>query len=129
MADKSTRCAVLVILLSVSAAGCGAEPREGTYDQVFVPGSAVARSGYKSTLVIEPKARFRYQMPLMSIAGDIRRSGDSVYFETGSQDMRMVALRGRIVRDTLVLEQPQMGMLRGVVGPDLAMQRFVRRRQ
>jgi hypothetical protein len=27
-----------------------------------------------------------------------------------------------------VLEQPQMGMLRGVVGPDVALQRFVRRR-
>jgi hypothetical protein len=108
--------------------GCRAEPREGTYDQVFSPGSAMAQSGYKATLTIEPKDRFRYQMPMVSIAGDIRRSGDSLYFETGSADMRMVALRGRMVRDTLVLEQPQMGMLRGVVGPDVAMQRFVRRR-
>src|SRR5687767_1209654 len=127
MTDRSAWRAVLVAVLFVSVAGCGAEPREGTYDQVFAPGSAVAQSGYKATLAIEPNDRFRYQMPMMSIAGDIRRSGDSLYFETGSPDLRMVALRGRMVRDTLVLEQPQMGMLRSVVGPDVAMQRFVRR--
>jgi hypothetical protein len=40
----------------------------------------------------------------------------------------MVALRGRMVRDTLVLEQPQMGALKGMIGPDVATQRFVRRR-
>lgn len=118
---------VAVAALSLSVAACAREPREGTYDQVFDPGSRVAQSGYKATLVIEPNDRFRYQMPMVSIAGDIRRSGDSLYFETGSADVRMVALRGRMVRDTLVVEQPQMGMLRGVVGPDVAMQRFVRR--
>ena len=120
--------ALLMLTISLAVAACGAEPREGTYDQVFAPGSAMGRSGYQATLVIEPNDRFRYQMPMLSIAGDIRRSGDSVYFETGSPDMRMVALRGRMVRDTLLLEQPQMGMLRGVVGPDVAMQRFVRRK-
>jgi hypothetical protein len=116
---------VAVVMLAVAA--CERGLREGTYDQVFTAGSPMERSGYKATLVIEPENRFRYQMPMMSIAGDIRRSGDSLYFETGSPDMRMVALRGRMVRDTLVLEQPQMGMLRGVVGPDIAMQRFMRR--
>ena len=129
MSSISPRRMAVAVILSVWLAGCGSEPREGTYDQVFSPGSPIAQSGYKATLVIEPKNRFRYQMPMMSIAGDIRRSGDSLYFETGSPDMRMVALRGRMVRDTLVLEQPQMGMLRGVVGPDVAMQRFVRRSQ
>jgi hypothetical protein len=108
--------------------GCNTGPREGTYDQVFSEGSPIGRSGYKSTLVIEPDNRFRYQMPMMSVSGEYRRSGDSLYFETGSSDVRMVALRGRMVRDTLVLEQPQIGMLRGVVGPDIAVQRFVRRR-
>ena len=129
MTGRSAWCGLVVTMVSLSVAACGTEPREGTYDQVFSPGSAVAQSGYKATLAIEPNNRFRYQMPMMSIAGDIRRSGDSLYFETGSPDLRMVALRGRMVRDTLVLEQPQMGMLRGVVGPDVAMQRFVRRRQ
>jgi hypothetical protein len=129
MSSISPRRIAVAVMLSMALAGCGTEPREGTYDQVFSAGSPMAQSGYKATLVIEPSNRFRYQMPMMSIAGDIRRSGDSVYFETGSQDMRMVALRGRMGRDTLVLEQPQMGMLRGVVGPDVAMQRFVRRRQ
>jgi hypothetical protein len=108
--------------------GCNTGPRKGTYDQVFSEGSPIARSGYKSTLVIEDGNRFRYQMPMMSLSGEYRRSGDSLYFETGSSDVRMVALRGRMVRDTLVLEQPQMGLLRGVVGPDIAVQRFVRRR-
>jgi hypothetical protein len=108
--------------------GCNAGPREGTYDQVVSEGSAVARSGYKSTLVIEPGNRFRYQMPMLSVSGEYRRRGDSLYFETGSNDVRVVALRGRVVRDTLVLEQPQMGMLSGIVGPDIAVQRFVRRR-
>jgi hypothetical protein len=119
------RFAVVLLLLLL---GCNAGPREGTYDQVFSEGSAVGRSGYKSTLVIEPGNRFRYQMPMMSLSGEYRRSGDSLYFETGSNDVRMVALRGRMVRDTLVLEQPQMGMLSGIVGPDVAVQRFVRRR-
>ncbi len=128
MSSTSPRRIAVAVMLSMSLTGCGTEPREGTYDQVFSPGSPIAQSGYKTTLVIEPKNRFRYQMPMVSIAGDIRRSGDSVYFETGSPDMRMVALRGRMIRDTLVLEQPQMGMLRGVMGPDVAMQRFVRRR-
>ena len=121
------RAYVLPILL-LSAGACSRGPREGTYDQVLREGSPMSRSGYKATLVIEPNNRFRYQMPMMSVAGDIRRSGDSLYFETGSADVRMVALRGRMVRDTLVLEQPQMGMLSGVVGPDVALQRFVRRR-
>jgi hypothetical protein len=107
---------------------CNAGPREGTYDQVFSSGSPMATSGYKATLVIESANRFRYQMPMMSIAGEYRRVGDSLYFETGSADMRLVALRGRAVRDTLLLEQPQMAMMRGVIGPDLAVQRFVRRR-
>ncbi len=107
---------------------CGEQPRPGTYDQVFAPGSALARSGYKGTLVIEPEHRFRLQMPMISLAGEYRRSGDSIYFETGSSDVRMVALRGRVVNDTLVLEQPQMGALRGMIGDDLATQRFVRRR-
>jgi hypothetical protein len=119
----------VVVGVSLSIVACGREPREGTYDQVFNPGSPAAQSGYKATLTIEPNDRFRYQMPMMSVAGDIRRSGDSLYFETGSPDMRMVALRGQMVRDTLVLEQPQMGMLRGVLGPDVATQRFVRRRE
>jgi hypothetical protein len=119
------RCAVVFSLLLL---GCTAGPREGTYDQVLSDGSAVARSGYKSTLVIEPGNRFRYQMPMLSVSGAYRRSGDSLYFETGSTDVRVVALRGRMVRDTLVLEQPQMGMLGGIVGPDIAVQRFVRRR-
>jgi hypothetical protein len=116
------------VVLSLLLLGCNAGPREGTYDQVFSEGSAVARSGYKSTLVIEPGNRFRYQMPMMSVSGAYRRSGDSLYFETGSTDVRVVALRGRMVRDTLVLEQPQMGMLGGIVGPDIAVQRFVRRK-
>jgi hypothetical protein len=120
--------AALVTVLSLPLLGCNAGPREGTYDQVFSEGSPIARSGYKSTLVIEPGNRFRYQMPVMSISGEYRRSGDSLYFETGSNDVRMVALRGRVVRDTLVLEQPQMGVLSGMIGPDIAVQRFVRRR-
>jgi hypothetical protein len=115
------------ILVLTLAAACREVPRPGTYDQVFTEGSPLARSGYKATLVIEPENRFQYQMPMMSIAGEYRRTGDSLYFETGSADMRMVALRGRMVRDTLVLEQPQMGMLRGVIGQDIAVQRFVRR--
>ena len=110
-------------------AACDRGPRPGTYDQVFTPGSPLERSGYKGTLVIESGDRFRYQMPMLSMSGDIRRSGDSLYFETGSPDMRMVALRGRMVRDTLVLEQPQMGVLKGMVGPDIATQRFVRRKR
>jgi expansin (peptidoglycan-binding protein) len=113
-------------LLSLIA--CAEQPRPGTYDQVFTRGGVLARSGYKGTLVIEPEHRFRLQMPMMSLAGQYRRSGDSIYFETGSADVRMVALRGRVVRDTLVLEQPQMGALRGMLGDDLATQRFVRRR-
>jgi hypothetical protein len=116
------------VVLSLLLLACNAGPREGTYDQVFSEGSTVAKSGYKSTLVIEPGNRFRYQMPVMSISGEYRRTGDSLYFETGSNDVRVVALRGRVVRDTLVLEQPQMGVLSGIVGPDIAVQRFVRRR-
>jgi hypothetical protein len=119
---------LFAVLLSLLLLACNAGPREGTYDQVFADGSAVARSGYKSTVVIEPGNRFRYQMPMMSVNGEYRRSGDSLYFETGSSDVRLVALRGRMVRDTLMLEQPQMGMLGGIVGPDIAVQRFVRRR-
>ena len=118
----------LAVAPSLLLLACTAGPREGTYDQVFSPGSAVARSGYTSTLVIETGNRFRYQMPMMSVSGEYRRSGDSLYFETGSSDVRVVALRGRTVHDTLVLEQPQMGMLGGLVGPDMAVQRFVRRR-
>ena len=121
------RRAALALVVSLPLGGCNAGPRQGTYDQVFAPGSPMGRSGYKATLVIEPDNRFRYQMPVMSVAGEYRRVGDSLYFETGSADVRMVALRGRIVRDTLLLEQPQMGMLRGVIGPDAAVQRFVRR--
>ncbi|MFN2565102.1 MAG: hypothetical protein ABR499_08860 [Gemmatimonadaceae bacterium] len=121
---RATRLSIIFLAL----VGCREAPRPGTYDQVLTEGSPAARSGYKSTLVIEPDNRFRYQMPVMSISGEYRRSGDSLYFETGSADVRMVALRGRMVRDTLVLEQPQMGMLRGMIGPDLAVQRFVRRR-
>jgi len=107
--------------------GCAEQPRPGTYDQVFTEGSALARSGYKSTLVIEPERRFRLQMPMVSVAGEYRRSGDSLYFETGSTDVRMIALKGRVAGDTLVLEQPQMGALRGMLGRDLVEQRFVRR--
>jgi hypothetical protein len=124
----SIKYAALAAMLSSALLGCDAGPREGTYDQVFSEGSPVASSGYKSTLVIEPGNRFRYQMPMMSISGEYRRSGDSLYFETGSNDVRMVALKGRVVRDTLLLEQPQMALMRGVIGPDLAIQRFVRRR-
>jgi hypothetical protein len=122
----SARLAALVTASLVL--GCSAGPREGTYDQVFSEGSPMARSGYKSTLVIESGNRFRYQLPMLSVAGEYRRVGDSLYFETGSNDVRMVALKGRVVRDTLLLEQPQMAMMRGVVGPDVAVQRFVRRR-
>jgi hypothetical protein len=107
---------------------CAEQPRPGTYDQVATEGNPLARSGYRSTLVIEPDRRFRYQMPMVSFSGEYRRSGDSLYFETGSADMRMVALRGRMMRDTLVLEQPQMGALRGMLGSEIATQRFVRRR-
>jgi hypothetical protein len=114
------------VLLSVLA--CAERPRPGTYDQVFAEGSALGRSGYKSTLVIEREHRFRLQMPMVSLAGEYRRSGDSIYLETGSTDVRMVALRGRVVGDTLVLEQPQVGALRSMIGDDLAIQRFVRRR-
>jgi hypothetical protein len=128
MSPASVHYAALATVLAAPLLGCNAGPREGTYDQVLSEGSAIARSGYKSTLVIESGNRFRYQMPMMSISGEYRRSGDSLYFETGSDDVRMVALRGRMVRDTLVLEQPQMAVMRGVIGPDLAIQRFVRRR-
>jgi hypothetical protein len=123
-----SRYVALAATLSLWLVGCNAGPRQGTYDQVFSESSPIRSSGYKSTLVIESGNRFRYQMPLMSIAGEYRRVGDSLYFETGSADVRMVALRGRMVRDTLVLEQPQMSMLGGLVGPDIAVQRFVRRR-
>ena len=109
-------------------AACGRSPKPGTYDQVFAAGSPLASSGYRGTLVIESGNRFRYRMPMLSLSGDIRRTGDSLYFETGSTDMRMVVLKGRMVHDTLVLEQPQMGALRGMIGDDLAIQRFVRRR-
>jgi hypothetical protein len=123
-----SRYAALAVTLSLWLVGCNAGPRQGTYDQVFSEGSPIRSSGYKSTLVIESDNRFRYQMPLMSIAGEYRRVGDSLFFETGSSDVRMVALRGRRAGDTLVLEQPQMSMLGGLVGPDIAVQRFVRRR-
>ena len=116
------------VVLSLLLLACNAGPREGTYDQVFSEGSPVAKSGYKSTLVIEPDNRFRYQLPMMSVSGAYRRAGDSLYFETGSSDVRVLALRGRMVHDTLVLEQPQMGVLSGIVGADIAVQRFVRRR-
>jgi len=112
----------------LAAAACAEQPRPGTYDQVFAPGSTLARSGYKGTLVIEPEHRFRLQMPMVSLSGEYRRSGDSIYLETGSSDVRMVALRGRVVRDTLILEQPQMGALRSIVGDEIATQRFVRRK-
>jgi len=120
------RIPLVAAVLALSA--CAEQPRPGTYDQVFAEGSALARSGFKSTLVIEPDHRFRLQMPMVSVAGEYRRAGDSLYFETGSSDVRMIALRGRMVRDTLMLEQPQMGGLRGMLGTDLVVQRFVRRR-
>jgi hypothetical protein len=126
--DHFVKRAVFSVALLAALAGCDAGPREGTYDQVFAAGSPMSRSGYKATLVIEPDNRFRYQMPMMSIAGEYRRVGDSLYFETGSGDVRMVALKGRAMRDTLLLEQPQMAMMRGVLGEDVAAQRFVRRR-
>lgn len=122
------RVLVVATVLPLLVTGCTESPRPGTYDQVFAGGNPLARSGYRGTLVIEPDDRFRYQMPMLSISGQYRRSGDSLYFETGSADVRMVALRGRVVRDTLLLEQPQIGALRGVLGADLAVQRFVRRR-
>ena len=128
MGSRSTRAAALAAALTLPAVACAAGPREGTYDQVVSAGSPMARSGYKSTLVIESKHRFRYQMPMMSVAGEYRLAGDSIYFETGSEDVRVVALRGRVARDTLVLEQPQMAVVSGVIGQDLATQRFVRRR-
>jgi hypothetical protein len=115
-------------MLALPPLACTGDPREGTYDQVVSEGSPMARSGYKSTLVIESGKRFRYQMPMMSLAGEYRLAGDSIYFETGSEDVRVVALRGRVARDTLVLEQPQMALVSGVLGQDLATQRFVRRR-
>lgn len=120
--------AALIIVLASTLFACERGPRPGTYDQVLTPGGGLARSGYTSTLTIEPNDRFRYQMPMLSMSGEIRRSGDSLYFETGSSDMRMVALRGRMVRDTLMLEAPRMAVLKGMIGPDIAMQRFVRRR-
>ena len=114
--------------LTMLLAACAEQPRPGTYDQVFSEGSALARSGYKSTLVIEQEHRFRVQMPMVSLSGEYRRSGDSIYLESGSSDARMVMLKGRVAGDTLVLEQPQMGALRGMLGRDLVEQRFVRRR-
>jgi hypothetical protein len=128
MRPASIECAVLATMLAAPLLGCTAGPREGTYDQVVTGDNPIAGSGFKTTLVIEPGNRFRYQMPMMSISGEYRRSGDSLYFETGSSDVRMVALRGRVVRDTLLLEQPQMAAMRVVIGADLATQRFVRRR-
>jgi hypothetical protein len=121
---KRAFCGVLL----ATAIGCAEQPRPGTYDQVFSEGSALARSGYKSTLVIEQERRFRIQMPMVSLSGEYRRSGDSIYLESGSSDARMVMLKGRVAGDTLVLEQPQMGALRGMLGRDLVEQRFVRRR-
>ncbi len=118
----------LAAALPMLLAACGEQPRPGTYDQVFGEGSPLARSGYTSTLVIEPEHRFRLQMPMVSLSGEYRRSGDSVYLESGSADARMVMLKGRVAGDTLVLEQPQMGALRGMLGRDLVEQRFVRRR-
>ena len=115
-----------LFVLGALLGGCE-QPRPGTYDQVLAPGSALERSGYKGTLAIEPDHRFRLQMPMATLAGEYRRSGDSLYFETGSSDVRMVALRGRMVHDTLVLEQPQLGALRGMIG-DVATQKFVRRK-
>lgn len=115
--------------LSAVIAACGEQPRPGTYDQVFSEGSALARSGYTSTLVIEPERRFRIQMPMVSLSGEYRRSGDSIYLESGSTDARMVMLKGRVAGDTLVLEPPQISALRGMLGRDLVEQRFVRRRQ
>jgi hypothetical protein len=103
--------------LPVLLAACAEQPRPGTYDQVFSEGSALARSGYKGTLVIEPERRFRLQLPMVSLSGDYRRSGDSIYLESGSADARMVMLKA------------QMGALRGMLGRDLVEQRFVRRRQ
>lgn len=123
------RHAALAALLSLLATGCAEQPRPGTYDQVFAEGSALGRSGYRATLVIEPDNRFSYRMPMVSLTGEYRRTGDSLYFETGGPDMRMVALKGQMRGDTLVLEQPQMGALRGMLGSDIATQRFVRRRQ
>ncbi len=122
-----TRLAVAssVVLLTLA---CAEQPRPGTYDQVFAEGNPLARSGYRGTLVIEPDRRFRYQMPVGSLSGEYRRSADSIYFETGPSDVRMVAFKGTVVRDTLVLEQPQMGALRGMLGPDIVVQRFVRRK-
>jgi hypothetical protein len=122
----ATRAAAALLLLLLAA--CDRGPRPGTYDQVFAAGNPLASSGYRSTLVIESGNRFRYQMPMLSVSGEIRRSGDSLYFETGSSDVRMVALKGRAVHDTLVLEQPHMSALKGMIGPDVATQRFVRRR-
>jgi len=118
----------LAVALTVFAGACQEQPRPGTYDQVFTEGSALARSGYKGTLVIDPNHRFRIEMPMVSLSGEYRRSGDSIYLESGSTDARMVMLKGRMVGDTLVLEQPQMGALRGMLGRDLVEQRFVRRR-
>lgn len=109
----------------LSVAACS-QPRPGTYDQVFTGAGEMTRS-FKATLVIEDDDRFRYQMPMGSIAGSIRRSDDSLFFETGSADMRVVALRGRMVNDTLVLQQPALGGLGGLIGRDVATQRFVRR--
>ena len=123
---RHTTLAAAALLLLLAA--CDRGPRPGTYEQVFAEGSPLARSGYRSTLVIESGNRFRYRMPMLSLSGDIRRTGDSLYFETGSTDMRMVVLKGRMVHDTLVLEQPQMGALKGMIGADVATQRFVRRR-
>jgi hypothetical protein len=122
------RRSALAATLAVLIAACGEQPRPGTYDQVFTEGSALARSGYTSTLVIEPEHRFRIQMPMVSLSGEYRRSGDSIYLESGSSDARMVMLKGRVKGDTLLLEQPQMGALRGMLGRDLVEQRFVRRR-
>ena len=115
--------------LATLLAACAEQPRPGTYDQVFTEGSALARSGYKGTLVIEPERRFRFQMPMVSMSGEYRRSGDSIYLESGSPDARMVMLKGRVVGDTLVLEPPQIGALRGMLGRELVEQRYVKRPQ
>jgi hypothetical protein len=112
-------------LLLLACGGGG--PAPGEYEQVFEPGNPLALAG-RSTLSIERGGRFVYRTPMMSMSGEYRRSGDSLYFETVGTTARVVVLQGEAVGDTLLLEQPQLSAIRRQIGPGLVVGRFVRRR-
>lgn len=102
-------------------------PRPGEYEQVFEPGNPLGAIAGRSTLSIERDGRFTFRTPVMSMTGEYRRSGDSVYFETVGTSARAIVLQGRAVGDTLLLEQPQLSAIRRQIGPGLLVGRFVRR--